>query len=66
MMDFIILTAGVLGTIVDFLLIRKYYYKIKLLNWYDTIFLIGLNLLLLSLILFGIGITAIIHQLLKL
>gem|GEM_PF-1451154 len=65
-MDFIILTAGVLGTIVDFLLIRKYYYKIKLLNWYDTIFLIGLNLLLLSLILFGIGITAIIHQLLKL
>jgi len=66
MMDFIILTAGVLGTIVGFLLIRKYYYKIKLLNWYDTIFLIGLNLLLLSLILFGIGINAIIHQLLKL
>jgi len=66
MIDFMVLVIGILESIFGFLLLRKYYYRIRNLRWYDLVFLKGLNLFLLSLILFGIGIAAIIHEMFKL
>ncbi|RNL50720.1 hypothetical protein D7004_17665 [Pedobacter jejuensis] len=65
MVDFILLIIGILQSIFGFILIRKYYYQIRDLTWYDTLFLTSLSLFLLSFIIFGMGVAVALNKLLK-